>query len=80
MPSKPKQARRLTDTQGAADYLGLSVHTVRKDRLGARRFPYIKLGPELYRYDLDRLDEVLTKSEVGAPAPALRGRAARAAA
>lgn len=60
-----KRQRRIVDTQGAADYLGLSIHTLRRDRHGARRFPYIKLGPELYRYDLDRLDEVLAECEVG---------------
>jgi hypothetical protein len=61
----PKQNRRLTDTQGAADYLGLSVFTVRRDRHGARRFPYIKLGAELYRYDLDELDRVIALAQVG---------------
>ncbi|MBX3601018.1 MAG: hypothetical protein KF863_10360 [Rubrivivax sp.] len=66
MPTKnANRPRRIVDAQGLADYLGLSIHTVRRDRHGARRFPYIKLGPELYRYDLDRIDEVLTTCEVG---------------
>jgi hypothetical protein len=73
--SDPKTTRRITDVQGAADYLGLSVHTLRKDRQGARRFPYIKLGAELYRYDLNRLDEVLSQNEQGGPSPdPVRGR------
>ena len=51
-----RERQRYTDVHGAAEYLNLSIHTLRKDRHGARRFPYIKLGPELYRYDLNRLD------------------------
>lgn len=77
MPNDTKKGRRIADINGAAEYLKLSVHTLRKDRLGARRFPFIKLGPELYRYDLDKLDEVLAQGEVmGASGqPARRGAA-----
>lgn len=77
MQTDPKQRRRIADINGAAEYLKLSVHTLRKDRLGARRFPYIKLGPELYRYDLDQLDKVLSQGEVlGASAQHARRGAA----
>lgn len=56
----------------AATALGLSVHTLRKDRQKGRRFPFLKIGRSV-RYDLARLRDVLATLEVGGPAP----RAAR---
>ncbi len=52
----------------AANALGLSVHTLRKDRQRERRFPFFKVGRSV-RYDLARLREALAALEVGGPAP-----------
>ncbi len=49
-----------------ATALGLSVHTVRKDRTGARRIPFFKLGRTI-RYSLPRVFAALEQSEVGGP-------------
>ena len=58
----------------AATALGLSVHTLRKDRQHDRRIPYFKIGSAV-RYNLDRVREALTALEVGGPAPRARRRA-----
>jgi hypothetical protein len=52
----------------AAQALGLSVHTLRKDRQSSRRIPFFKIGSAV-RYNLDRVREALTALEVGGPAP-----------
>lgn len=72
--AKPQQ-RRITNDLGAAEYLGLSIHTVRKDRVGAQRIPFYRIGSAI-RYDLDRIDETLAELEVGG----LAARPARRAA
>lgn len=57
----------------AANALGLSVHTLRKDRQKERRFPYFKVGRSV-RYDLARVREALAGMEVGGPEPVAKRR------
>ncbi len=68
MQDKTRAERRIGTEHEAAAYLGLSVHTLRKDRTGARRIPFYRIGSAI-RYDLDRLDAALTNFECGGPAP-----------
>lgn len=48
--------------------IGVSVHTLRKDRQQGRRIPFFKIGSAV-RYNLDRVREALAALEVGGPAP-----------
>lgn len=57
----------------AANALGLSVHTLRKDRQNARLFPFYKIGRSV-RYDLVRVREALAARELGGPVPAAKRR------
>ena len=52
--------------------LGLSVHTLRKDRTAGRRIPFYKIGGSV-RYNLDRVREALGALEVGG-VPQRKGR------
>lgn len=63
------------DEHEAARALGLSVHTLRKDRINARRIPFYKIGGTI-RYDLARVREALAAYEQGGPV-LQRGRGAR---
>lgn len=65
----------LVDEHKCAEWLGLSVATLRKDRREARRIPFYKIGSAV-RYDLDRVREALAALEVGRPAPRPRRPAA----
>jgi len=49
-----KSVPQLVNEFVAAQALGLSVHTLRKDRITRRRWPYLKAGRTV-RYDLDAL-------------------------
>jgi hypothetical protein len=73
-------AKRLVDEHKAAEYLGFSVHTLRKDRREAMRLPFFRIGSAI-RYDLDRIDAALELLEVGGSsphqAPPLRKRKAK---
>lgn len=60
--------RRIVDEHRAAEYLGFSVHTLRKDRREAMRVPFYRIGSAI-RYDLDRIDAALDPLEVGGNAP-----------
>lgn len=57
----PKLA--LTEHQ-MAEALGLSVHTLRKDRQQQRRIPFFKIGGAV-RYNVDRVREALAAFEEG---------------
>ncbi len=57
--------RALTDIQ-LAEKRNLSVHTLRADRRGQRRIPFVRLGRSI-RYNLRRVDEALACYEVGGP-------------
>jgi excisionase family DNA binding protein len=46
--------KRLIDIRGAADYTGLSVHTV-YTMVSQRRIPYVKVG-RLVKFDPSMLD------------------------
>lgn len=57
------------DEYEAARLTGLSVHTLRKDRVGKQRIPFYRIGRSV-RYNVQRLQETLTSLEVGgAPTP-----------
>lgn len=56
------------DEYEAAALLGLSVHTLRKDRTGNRRIPFYRIGTAV-RYNRERIAEALAEMEVGGPTP-----------
>ncbi len=64
----PTTAAIAVGEREAALALGLSVHTLRKDRQSARLFPFYKIGRSV-RYDLVRVREALAARELGGPAP-----------
>ena len=66
MKQQPKQAtaRRIVNETVAADHCGLSVHTLRKDRLETQRIPFLRIGSAI-RYDLDKVDAMLDSLVVG---------------
>ena len=66
--TKQDATRRIVDEHGAADWLGLSVHTLRKDRREEMRIPFYRIGSAI-RYDLDRVQAALAPLEVGGSAP-----------
>lgn len=69
MEANSTDARLGIDEHEAARLLGLSVHTLRKDRVGERRIPFYRIGRSV-RYNTHRLQETLTSLEVGgAPDP-----------
>jgi hypothetical protein len=64
-----KQPERIGVTEFVvAEELGISVHTLRKDRVKARRLPFYKIGGAV-RYNLERVREALAQLEVGGPKP-----------
>jgi hypothetical protein len=67
MQTETKPARLGVDEFAIAAELGLSVHTVRKDRVKGRRIPYFKIGTTV-RYNVERVREALACLEVGGPA------------
>lgn len=74
MQAETKPTRLVVDEYEAAEALGLSVHTLRKDRVSGRRFPYYKVGSSI-RYNIERLRESLAAFEQGGPAaPSARRR------
>lgn len=73
MQGDPTSVARFTvNEHEAAEAIGLSVHTLRKDRVGARRIPYFKVGRAVL-YDLDRVREALVSYEHGGPQPRKAG-------
>ena len=62
--TNPTPARIGVDEHEAAAAVGLSVHTLRKDRVKARRLPYYKIGGRVL-YNLDRLRATLAALERG---------------
>ena len=66
--TNPPAAGRKVDEHGAAEWLGLSVHTLRKDRREDMRIPFYRIGASI-RYDLDRVQAALAGLEVGGNAP-----------
>ena len=66
MPNETKQSAITVGEHEAAAALGLSVHTLRKDRQHDRRIPFYKIGSAV-RYDLGRVREALAALEVGGP-------------
>jgi excisionase family DNA binding protein len=71
MQSTNQDARLGIDEHEAAKLLGLSVHTLRKDRTTHRRIPFYRIGKSI-RYNAARLGEALAAMEVGGPMPAPR--------
>lgn len=80
MQTTEHQSQRIAvDEHEAAELLGMSVHTLRKDRTKARRIPFFKIGGSV-RYSVDRIRAALAEYEHGgpqAPAPRARTTAAR---
>ena len=68
MQTETKPGALTVDEHEAAAALGLSVHTLRKDRQHDRRIPYYKIGSAV-RYDLGRVREALAALEHGGPKP-----------
>lgn len=68
-----KAERRYVDDTKLATAIGVSVSTIRKDRIDARRIPYIKLGGRVL-YDLDAVHAALDALTVGGVAPVAKGR------
>jgi hypothetical protein len=68
MPSDDKPSRLGVTEYVVAEELGISVHTLRKDRIKDRRFPFFKIGSAV-RYNLDRVRQALAELEVGGPRP-----------
>lgn len=66
----PKLA--LTEHQ-MAEALGLSVHTLRKDRQQQRRIPFFKIGGAV-RYNVDRVREALAAFEEGGTQRRAKGK------
>ncbi len=56
-----------------AEALGLSVHTLRKDRQRQRRIPFFKLGSAV-RYDVNRVRETLAQLEEGGTQRRAKGK------
>ena len=54
--------RRLIDIRAAADYTGLSIHTL-YTMVSQRRIPFVKLGGKLL-FDLALLDEWIKQNTV----------------
>ena len=69
----------LVDEHAAAEALGLSVHTLRKDRRASRQIPFYRIGGSI-RYNLTRVLEALAPFEEGGARPQPRKPRARAAA
>lgn len=59
-----KVSPQLVNEFVAARLLGLSVHTLRKDRLTRRRWPFIKLG-RVVRYNLGALQALVIAATQG---------------
>lgn len=59
--------QQLVDEKVAAEFLGLSVQTLRNDRAraGRRRFPYVRLGKAI-RYSMEDLDRIIQKNRIAA--------------
>jgi excisionase family DNA binding protein len=54
--------KRLIDIKGAANYTGLSVHTV-YTMVSQKRIPYVKVG-RLVKFDLNMLDSWIKQHTV----------------
>lgn len=69
----------LVDEFAIADFLKLSVHTVRQDRCHKRRIPFLKIGRTI-RYSPPAVQAALAAYEMGGPsvaqATATRGKRA----
>lgn len=74
MQQSTTDSRLGIDEYEAAELLGLSVHTLRKDRTGDRRIPFFKIGRAV-RYNRERIAQALAGLEVGSPTHTSRRRA-----
>jgi hypothetical protein len=58
----PGRAKRYADTRVTAEYIGVSVQFLEKNRVsGKDAIPYIKLGRKVL-YDLDVIDRVMAEN------------------
>ena len=56
----------VVDDRTCAAALGMSIHWVRKDRVGKQLLPFFRLGT-CVRYNLDRCREAWNALEIGGP-------------
>lgn len=73
METKPSRDRLGVSEYVVAEELGISVHTLRKDRTKHRRLPFFKIGSAV-RYNLERVREALRDLELGGQGPKPRRR------
>jgi hypothetical protein len=57
----------LLDDTALASALSVSVSSIRKDRMGERRIPFLRVGKRMVRYDLARVLAVIGATEQGGP-------------
>lgn len=66
LPGQQPAQRLALNEHAIADLTGLSVHTLRKDRQGPRRIPFMKIGGAV-RYNPDSVRAALERMEIGGP-------------
>lgn len=69
-------AARRGDTLACAKRFDLSPSFLEKDRIGAKRIPYIKIGRKVL-YDFESVERALLAYQVGGPPPAASARGRR---
>lgn len=62
MTNSTQISRRLLSVQEAAEYIGLSIHTV-YTMVSQRRIPFVKVG-RLTKFDVKLLDDWISKNTV----------------
>jgi len=58
-------ARFLLHTKQAADYLGVSIAFLERDRWSGPKIPFIRVGSRAVRYRLDDLDNYIESQRRG---------------
>jgi predicted DNA-binding transcriptional regulator AlpA len=53
--------KNLLDTKKAAEFLGVSVAFLERDRWAGARIPFIKIGKRAVRYKIEDLEEYIEK-------------------
>jgi len=51
----------LLDTKKAAEFLGVSVAFLERDRWAGARIPFVKVGKRAVRYKIEDLEEYIEK-------------------
>jgi hypothetical protein len=74
-----ENVRIAVDEKQCAEAIRMSVHFLRKDRMGKRIIPFYRIG-DCIRYDLGRVREALIAAEEGGVKPKARAKNAQVAA